>query len=67
MTVDLRDLVKRSVIVRLLCLHQSEGARVGTPEFTFTDADDVIRARDGPTSSAAFGGGLGVIQPRRSW
>lgn len=40
--------------VRLLCLHQAvEGARVGTPEFTFTDGDDVVRGRDVPGGFAA--------------
>jgi DNA repair exonuclease SbcCD nuclease subunit len=40
--------------LRLLCLHQAvEGARVGTPEFMFTDANDVIRARDLPAGFAA--------------
>src|SRR5262249_1151762 len=41
--------------LRLLCLHQAvEGARVGTPEFMFPGAEDVIRPRDLPPGFAAF-------------
>lgn len=40
--------------VRLLCLHQCvEGATVGPANYTFTTADDVIRARDIPAGFAA--------------
>lgn len=40
--------------VRLLCLHQCvEGARVGPWNYTFRDADDVIRAADLPSAFAA--------------
>jgi exonuclease SbcD len=43
-----------SADVRLLCIHHClEGATVGPADFTFTSADDVIRARDVPTEFAA--------------
>ena len=40
--------------IRLLCMHHCfEGATVGPADFTFTTADDVIRARDVPRELAA--------------
>jgi DNA repair exonuclease SbcCD nuclease subunit len=40
--------------LRLLCIHHCvEGATVGPGDFTFTTADDVIRARDLPADFAA--------------
>jgi DNA repair exonuclease SbcCD nuclease subunit len=45
---------QRDAEVRILCFHHCvEGATVGPADFTFTSAEDVIRARDLPAEFAA--------------
>jgi DNA repair exonuclease SbcCD nuclease subunit len=45
---------RTTAALRILCLHHCiEGATVGPGNFTFTSADDVIRARDLPRDFAA--------------
>jgi DNA repair protein SbcD/Mre11 len=41
--------------LKLLCLHQAiEGGKAGTPDYTFRDGADVVRARDLPAGFAAI-------------
>jgi len=52
---------------RLLCIHHAvEGAKVGTPEFVFTNGPDVIRGRDLPAGFAAVLSGH-IHRGQRLW